>query len=409
MMLHGSDPASWLDDIDLRVPLPKLLPNPKPGQIKTTAAFSLKQKRRPSVVSDGCGTEAPVRSAPISSSHHQLPEAAAARFYEAFAKSPLTRDLLRYLLSVGSPKLRLDLAPQDLTYEVIASLGILFSALDWDSNGIVSAEELALAAPLVGIRDYHPSYFRRLDFECKGCIEFNKLLHFLFPQYTMSELMQKQRTLHERPLTIILPTREMLSKDDLREIDEFYDFFCRMDSKDGLSNNHCTLEKFLSLINYKDTTLRAHATEQFKKHDRNGDGILSREEFTEMHKHCYPPFRRAPRRIIEKESSADPASTASDPVRSAFRPKSDVPMFSVSATDLKITPTDFSRLRSNFAALQKSSVAQHLTDSLASPRSAASRMLLNIAAANGERKQIIENTNFHLVVEKANERAKGTT
>ena len=393
-MQRGLDPSSWIDDIDIKKPLPKLLPNPKPSEVRTTATFDRKVQLNKAEM----GRSVDTTTLSKTRQHAQLPPHVVSRFYEAFAQSPCSRDLLRYLLSVGSTRPRLDLAPVDLTYEVIAALGFLFSAMDYDADGIISAEELMECSYLVGVKDYQPAFFRRLDFDCKGCVDFNRLLHFLFPQYTMQELIRKQKTLHDKPLTIILPTREMLSAEDLRDLDDLFDFLCKMDP---VSSVGCTLEKYLGLVNPKDITLIAHAQEQFHQHDADGDGILNRAEFTEMHKHCYAPFKRRNSELPRVGAGGANASPLDDAPKT-FR-KNTSPLVPVTASDLKLSASEFAKLRSNFHALQKSSVSQHLTEQH-SPRSEkkslASRLLFNIAATNDERKVIVSNSNYALATER---------
>jgi Ca2+-binding EF-hand superfamily protein len=205
---------------------------------------------------------------------------------ELFRLHPIAKSYLKYILLFGSAKTRPDLAPVELDHESNAIVTNLFSIIDSDHDGKIDASDMAIVAENVsGMPRYSTASFRKIDRYCVGHVKLPIFLSCFFPLYTPKRLREILLRL-EKPLTMITNVRDVLRPEDVRHIQTQYRHFASLPG--GF-----TAENFASVIDPNDEEARGHARREFERFDSNGDGIMEEDDFFEMVKLFYPPFRRS--------------------------------------------------------------------------------------------------------------------
>lgn len=230
------------------------------------------------------------------------------RLTQLFRQSARTADLFVFLSTSGGKNWLPELAPTTLDQALYQDLGLLFATLDRDGDGAIVADDIAIAVSLFpklfrfAVKQhsapfkYEKQCFRRLDRRCRGAIEFPHFVASFFPQAPTEDILKRQQAL-KKPVTKVGTTMELLAPEDIEEIRRNYRVLCQM-------TGGPTLDNMLSLI--QDATALEIAAACFRLHDVSGDGQLDFEEYVEMMRHNYPPFR-----TVDPSSSSDPSAAHS--------------------------------------------------------------------------------------------------
>lgn len=337
--------ADWMDSLDLRCPIPALLPTKNVAALsQDTVCWSQKQQtasspsgRQPAALSSlspksssslrdlrtsfGSPTSSTaLKSSPVLTSGRRHSTSVvmerSTRTLDSSDVDDLTwnrphidklRNQLRtffredrrvldyftYLVAYGSNRARPELAPERLQHEDHQLLGLLFGVLDTNSDGFVEADDIATAAACFheDVGEYTKASFRKLDRQCVGKVDFEGFLLAFFPNHTLRSLQLLRKSL-EKPMTKLWSTKELLQPQDLAEAERNFQFFHNIkpvNTPDGKPG--CSLTAYLSVL--KDPEHQAIAEADFAKQDSDADGILNFDEFLEVVKLLYPPFKRA--------------------------------------------------------------------------------------------------------------------
>lgn len=232
-----------------------------------------------------------------------------------FVQDARAATYFKYLLHFGGPKAKPEYAPESLQHEEHQLLGLLFGALDRDSDGFITSDNIRNASDAFrgkfGGGDYSRANFRKMDRYCNGKVDFEQFLLAFLPDHTLMSLRHVRKSL-AKPLTkLVCSTRELMAVPDYEEVQRNFRYFVTVsrDVEDELNTSHatgrptasrirCRIEG-ISLVGYlsvvKDPDARAFAEQLFCLFDTDGDGILGFDDFLEMMKHNYPPFRKGNR------------------------------------------------------------------------------------------------------------------
>jgi Ca2+-binding EF-hand superfamily protein len=234
-----------------------------------------------------------------------------------FVQDSRAATYFKYLLHFGGPKSKPEYAPDSLQHEEHQLLGLLFGALDRDSDGFITSDNIRNASEAFrgkfGGGDYSRANFRKMDRYCNGKVDFEQFLLAFLPDHTLLSLRHVRKSL-AKPLTkLVCSTRELMAAADYEEVQRNFRYFVTVsrDVEDELnaspttiagrptaSRTRCRIEG-ISLVGYlsmvKDPDARAFAEQLFGLFDTDGDGVLAFDDFLEMMKHNYPPFRKGNR------------------------------------------------------------------------------------------------------------------
>lgn len=242
-----------------------------------------------------------------------------------FVQDSRAATYFKYLLLFGGTKTKPEYAPQTLSHEEHQLLGLLFGALDRDSDSFVTSDDIKNASQAFhgkfGGGEYSRANFRKMDRNCNGRVDFEQFLLAFFPDHTLLSLRHIRKTL-AKPLTkLVCSTKELMAATDYQEVERNFRFFVSVsrnledeladESRGGAlgedrpplsravsRSRRCRMEG-ISLMGYlsvvKDDDARAFAEQLFGLFDTDGDGVLSFDDFLEMMKHNYPPFRKGDR------------------------------------------------------------------------------------------------------------------
>ncbi|CUG89627.1 calcium-binding protein, putative [Bodo saltans] len=226
------------------------------------------------------------------------------------------RRCIKFMEDVKPPGFRFGLMRGlTLQHEEHQLLGLLFGALDRDSDGFITSDNIRNASEAFrgkfGGGDYSRANFRKMDRYCNGKVDFEQFLLAFLPDHTLMSLRHVRKSL-AKPLTkLVCSTRELMAVPDYEEVQRNFRYFVTVsrDVEDELNTSHatgrptasrirCRIEG-ISLVGYlsmvKDPDARAFAEQLFCLFDTDGDGILGFDDFLEMMKHNYPPFRKGNR------------------------------------------------------------------------------------------------------------------
>lgn len=283
----------WFDTLDLKKPLPKLVPPPPNFTLRRiTQSYKIRtndvQHSRQTLINSArtarhIGPTAhdagvPNRDLPA----HMVPSEMAA--LHALVKSnDEAFNLLVYLVLYGSSHHREELAPEALTQETNAAIMAIFAAIDTDGDSRIEVAELVAAAKTIGL-EYDVASFKKIDKARTGFADLMAILRAFFPQYSMKRIVAMQQRL-AKPKAREPTTAELLSPSDLKEIEETYKLYS---GKPG----GCTLANMLSVLSNYHREHTEIVINLFRQFDTDGDGVLTLSEFVEMVKHNYPPFKQ---------------------------------------------------------------------------------------------------------------------
>eukprot|EP01065_Artemidia_motanka_P010737 TRINITY_DN15748_c0_g1_i1.p1 TRINITY_DN15748_c0_g1~~TRINITY_DN15748_c0_g1_i1.p1 ORF type:complete len:626 (+),score=196.02 TRINITY_DN15748_c0_g1_i1:41-1879(+) len=174
-----------------------------------------------------------------------------------------------------------------------------YQQLDTDGSGDVSAQEVVAGCEAIGLR-FDAAQQRKLEQLRSGAVDFDELLAMFFPELPATQIARYRRQYARRDRE---PTaRDLLEPAQLREIDAIYSVLRRQHSADGSGLPWGSL-RAAAPSEITDEELAA----MFHNCDADGDGSLSREEFSELVKFAFPPFD--PQRLsgfAQKEPKAPP-------------------------------------------------------------------------------------------------------
>ena len=280
---------TWLDKLDTTAPLPKLLPRTRVSRINelteaTKARLDASQTARAAPGALDGSTR--ISQHPRTSRRNR--GLASSNWAAVFASTPSVRRYLTYLLSYGSVMQADEYQPQELTREVHTDLAALFQCLDRGHSGRIDIEDLCHAAEDAFGTEYNTKNYGRVDKSRAGSLDFVAVMRLFFPQHGSKKLAQ----MHEKflkPAERVRTTREQMSVADAAAIDKAYDAI--MKRRGG-----CTLSNLVASMTTYTKEHQSDFAGLFAAHDGDGDGVLTREEFMELVKVNYPPFREDRRR-----------------------------------------------------------------------------------------------------------------
>lgn len=136
------------------------------------------------------------------------------------------------------------------------------------------------------VRAYEALRFRKIDKARTGMADLLAVLRAFFPQMSAKRLTATLAKL-QRPPPVVKTTRQLLSPEHIEEIDRMYSLFKHLPGG-------CTLSNLQSLRGAHQEAFEATKglVEIFATYDGDGDGALTLDEFTEMVKVAFPPFRQ---------------------------------------------------------------------------------------------------------------------
>lgn len=175
------------------------------------------------------------------------------------------------------------------TKEAYIALRECFDTLDLDKSGTLTLDELRRVSYLLGRGHYDGSAFRNMDSNRSGSLDFVEMVKVFFPRASMVQL-QKIHAQYGALFANGMPSaRERLAPEHLAEIDALYAAMCKASSQSA----SCTETAIASYLGSALVVERPDLVKKvFEIYDKDRDGSLSLEEFTEMVKCCYPPFAR---------------------------------------------------------------------------------------------------------------------
>ena len=326
---------TWLDNLDTSVPLPKLLPRTRVSRINemtkaTKARLEQSQTARAPADTLAASTRVIMH---VGKTARRGRGNASNRWAAAFQEMSAVRRYLTFLLSYGSVAQADEYQPQELTRETHAAIVRLFECLDRRGYGRVDIDDFCTAAKDAFGSEYNVKNFGRVDKSRQGSLDFIGIMRLFFPQIGSKKLTQ----MHERflrPPERVATTRELMSAADTAAIDKAYDAI--MARRGG-----CTLQNILAGMTQYAREHQSDFAELFAAHDSDGDGVLGREEFLELVKVNYAPFKEDRRRTWGRGNNSaggDSDATAFDPADYDHWLSTDKRLYLPRLPDMKVKP-----------------------------------------------------------------------
>jgi hypothetical protein len=289
---------TWLDQLDVSKPIPKLIPRLRTGRVEESTASSRSRidahvqaatarQQKQSLHHSVCIADSDHRQQGAARSPRRrrgVLMASATGWESAFFETPAVKTYLQYLLSYGSIQQLDQYQPQELSREVHAALLLLFELLDRAGEGRYDLEDVSAASRDAFATEYNIKNFARMDKGRAGALDFIAMLRLFFPQVPSKKLAQAHEKF-SRPPERIPTTRELMAPADVAAIDTAYD-------QVSVRPGGFTLRNLLSVTSSYTPERVADYEDLFASHDGDNDGILTREEFMEMIKSSYAPFRK---------------------------------------------------------------------------------------------------------------------
>jgi hypothetical protein len=282
---------TWLDQLDVTQPLPKLLPRQQTNRVNMPTASSRHRddaqaavlSARANLSASPTGLNSSVASLRLNRSKRDKGSAAAV-WESAFADQPAVRHYLMYLLSYGSVQQLDEYQPHALTRDVHADLLRMFRCLDRAGSGRVTIDDFIAASRDAFGTVYFEKNFTRADKSRAGSLDFVAVMRLYFPQTPSKRLAATHEKLL-RPTERVPTTREVMAPADVAAVDAAYDRIVALPGG-------ATLPNLVSTLSQYSKEHQAEFEPIFAQHDADGDGRLTRDEFLEMVKGNYPPFRK---------------------------------------------------------------------------------------------------------------------
>lgn len=267
----------WIDTLDIHAPKPKIIP-PPPNYTLRRLTESYKHKKKARVFHEHEGPQ---------TARLPLPRVVSSQFQElsSLVSEPgVLQNFLLYLHSFGTLYQQDELAPTALDEVTLNQLQQLFDAIDVDHDGLISANDLTAACEVIGT-SYNPVFFRKIDKTRKGTATFPEVVKAFFPQLNLKKVTAMIQKL-SKPPPVVLTTRQQLAPEHLAEIGRIYHIYSALPGG-------CTLENMLSQLSSYQRERADAIAETFAQFDSDHDGVLSLEDYTELVKCNYPPFRQS--------------------------------------------------------------------------------------------------------------------